>query len=109
MPKWLDYINPIKAIAMAINPIGPVIVSVVEAVFTKPKKKAIKMIDGKKTVIGIVVAIVPMVAKLFGYDVTTEFTTGAETSINELVALVGGLYALYGRAVTNGKPFFAKK
>ena len=67
------------------------------------------MFNGKKTYIGILVAALPTIAGLFGFDVAaggaseigallTEFITGAE----ELFVTGGLLFAAWGRKVSKG-------
>lgn len=49
-------------------------------------------LPGFKTYIGIIIAIAPAVAKLFGYDLGD--LTGLE---DQLVTVVGGIIAVIGR------------
>lgn len=65
-----------------------------------------KFTDGKKTFAGIIIAVVPTLAGVFGYAVSPESISEAGTIvfgiINNLEAVcvsVGGLIAWYGRAV----------
>ncbi len=65
------------------------------------------LLSGKKTYIGIFIAVVPTLAGLFGYSVTSEGLAEAGTllaslfdNVEELGVTVGGLIAIYGRAVT---------
>lgn len=68
------------------------------SVFLKRKKeRASKMLEGKKTYIGIMVAVAPTVAKLFGYDMGTEGQEQLGVALNEIFVMVGGLIAMYGR------------
>ena len=62
---------------------------------------------GKKTYIGIFIAVVPTLAGFFGYTISSEGIAEAGTLLasladngEALAATVGGLIALYGRAVT---------
>ena len=55
------------------------------------------MLQGYKTYIGILVAILPVVGKLLGFDIDTN---GLEA---QLTTLAGGLIALYGRFAAQPK------
>ena len=61
---WQRLINPAYGVGMAI----------VEKLFIKPKKKAEIMLEGKKTYIGILIAVMPAVAGWFGYEVSATFS-----------------------------------
>jgi len=65
--------------------------------------------DGKKTYIGIIVAVVPTLAGFFGISINVVDVAEAGTllgglfdNIEVILATVGGLIAWYGRAVTKG-------
>lgn len=52
-----------------------------------------------KTIWGLVVAAVPTVAKLFGFELAGDFTAQLSALIDQLVTLGGLAFAAYGRAV----------
>lgn len=53
--------------------------------------------SGYKTYIGIIVAIAPTVAQMFGYQLTGNFAGQFTQSADDIVALVGAAFAIYGR------------
>ena len=57
-----------------------------------------KFFATSKTIQGIVIMAVPMLRALFGWDWATP-EAGAELSVvvDQLIALVGGVWAIYGR------------
>lgn len=64
-------------------------------------------LDGKKTYLGILVAVVPTLAGFLGFSI--DGIAEAETLLSTLVenieavsVTVGGLIAWYGRSVTKG-------
>ena len=66
-------------------------------------------LNGKKTYLGIIVAALPTVAGLFGYNVTVEGATELTGILGTLLENVEGLIqtgglllAWYGRKVTKG-------
>ena len=65
--------------------------------------------DGKKTYIGILIAVVPTALSLFGYDVSLQGTaemgellTGLVENLEQVIISGGLLIAAYGRLVTKG-------
>ena len=108
MSKWRDYIPVLKLAVTIANPIAGAVVSIIDNVYTKPKEKVQIMLEGKKTYVGIAIAIIPVIGRLFGYEATAEFQDGATIIINDLVSLVGMIIATYGRAKTNGTSLFTK-
>ena len=109
MSNWRNYVPFLKAVSTAVNPTAGIIVSLVDNLYFKPKEKAKQMLEGKKTYVGIAVAIIPILGKMFGYEATAEFQEGATLIINDLIALAGMAMATYGRAKTKGNTLFAKK
>lgn len=68
-----------------------------------------KMLDGKKTFIGILIAVSPTIAGFFGYTINLEGIAEAGTLLNTLadnaeaiIQSAGALIAWYGRRVTKG-------
>jgi len=65
------------------------------------------MFEGKKTYIGILIAVIPTLAGFFGYtvgsvaDASTLLGTLAD-NVEAISVTVGGLIAWYGRSVTKG-------
>jgi hypothetical protein len=65
------------------------------------------LLQGKKTYLGILVAALPTIAGLFGYNVSVEGSTelvdllgSAIVELEELITAGGLLFAAYGRRVT---------
>ena len=65
--------------------------------------------NGFKTYIGLIIAAVPTVANLLGYDVSASFPKEAETSLVDLITLVGLAFAFYGRSVAQVPGWFSKR
>ncbi len=65
--------------------------------------------NGYKTYIGILVALIPTVANLLGYDVSDSFSGEFEKSAEDVVTIVGLVLAFYGRAVATAPGWFAKR
>lgn len=61
--------------------------------------KTIASFLGSKTIWGLVIAAVPTVAKLFGFELAGDFTAQLSALIDQLVTLGGLAFAAYGRAV----------
>ena len=63
------------------------------------------MLNGKKTYIGIIIMVAPILAGFFGYQITdiegaTDLLGDLAGNIEGLITVGGGLLAWYGRAVT---------
>lgn len=58
-----------------------------------------------KTLWGVIVAALPALAGLFGYQVSdvAAFTAGSEEAISGLITLVGSALAVYGRVKATAK------
>lgn len=58
-----------------------------------------KSLFASKTLWGVVIAALPSLAKLFGYDIAdvAGFTQGANEAVDGIVTLVGSALAVYGR------------
>jgi len=61
------------------------------------------ILKGKKTYIGIIIALIPTLAKLFGYDLSVEGAQELGVEIDALVTYIGLIIATYGRVVTKAK------
>ncbi len=109
IPKIKDFMPYVKTIVTVQNPIAGAVLGIAEKLIFKPKRKVETMMSGKKTYIGIVIAMVPVIAGLFGYDVNSGWSEEATLAMDEIIVLVGGLIAAYGRtkAVVSGG--FVKK
>ena len=67
------------------------------------------MLNGSKTYIGLIVALLPTVAHLFGYEVTAAFSTEFSEVADQLMQLVGLGIAFYGRAAATAPGWIAKQ
>ena len=65
--------------------------------------------NGKKTYLGILVVFIPVIAGLFGYDVSEAFPVEFARFAEEIFMVIGGGIAAYGRAVATMPGWFAKK
>lgn len=65
--------------------------------------------NGYKTYIGIVIALIPTVVSLFGYSVSSDFSTQANVLSDDLITLLGLAIAFYGRSVASLPGLFVKK
>tara|TARA_R100001530_G_scaffold116535_1_gene83617 strand:+ start:3987 stop:4196 length:210 start_codon:yes stop_codon:yes gene_type:complete len=68
-----------------------------------------KILDGKKTIIGLIVILIPILAGFFGYEVSSAFPVESARFAEEVFVLVGTAIALYGRAVAKSPMWFRKK
>lgn len=66
-------------------------------------------LSGSKTLIGILIAAIPNVAQLFGYEVAAGFSDEASQAVNEIITIIGLAFATYGRLVAQAPGWLAKK
>ena len=64
---------------------------------------------GYKTYLGLIVALLPTMASLIGYDVVPSFSDDFPKLAEEAVTIIGLCIAFYGRAVATVPGWFAKK
>lgn len=64
-----------------------------------------KSLFASKTIIGVVIAALPTILGLFGFQVSdvAAFTAGSEDAVNSVMTLVGSALAVYGRAKATAK------
>lgn len=67
------------------------------------------MLNGYRTYTGLLVALVPTLANLFGYDVSTTFSEDFGKILEDFLTLVGLAMAFYGRAVAEVPGFLVKR
>lgn len=67
------------------------------------------LLNGYKTYTGVLLVIIPVIAKALGYDIGEKFSTEAPQAIDDIIVLVGSLIALYGRLVAQTKGWFAPR
>jgi hypothetical protein len=65
--------------------------------------------EGLKTYTGLLIAVVPIIARVFGYEVSADFASDGGVVLNDLISAIGIGIATYGRVVTKGKTLFVKK
>ena len=66
------------------------------------------MFEGYRTYIGLIVALVPTLANLFGYHATPAFSAQFPELADQFLQLLGLAVAFYGRAVSTSPGFLAK-
>lgn len=64
--------------------------------------------SGKKTYVGILIVLIPVISKMFGYDVSEAFPVDFASLAEEAVILVGAALAFYGRAKAKTPGMFVK-
>lgn len=105
---------PVTALATAINPIAGAAIGLVSAVATlnlkeaKAKSETInnevtKMLEGKKTYIGLAVAGIALLAQMFGFEITMADQAALNDLILQGVGFAGVLLGIYGRAKASKK------
>lgn len=62
-----------------------------------------KSILGSKTIWGLLVAALPLVASLFGFHLAPGFEAEAQATVDQLVQVAGLAFAAYGRVVATTK------
>lgn len=67
------------------------------------------MLTGYKTIIGALIAAVPAVANLLGFDVAPGFSEQANQAITDILALIGGAIAIYGRLAAQTPGWLVKR
>jgi hypothetical protein len=68
-----------------------------------------QFMDGKKTMTGIAITLLPVIAPLFGVDVSAAFPQEFSHLADAIFNLIGAALAVYGYAVSKGPGWFAKK
>lgn len=68
-----------------------------------------EVLNGRKTYIGIAVALLPTLAGFFGFDVTSAFHAQFAPLVEELFVLFGSAIAVYGRMSAQSPGWLAKK
>lgn len=66
-------------------------------------------LSGYRTYIGLIVAAVPTIAGIFGFDTAANFTPEVTELFEQLLTLIGLGIAFYGRAKATVPGWFAKK
>jgi hypothetical protein len=69
-----------------------------------------KSLLASKTLWGVLIAALPTIASLLGYQIAdvAGFTAGANEAVDGIIALVGSALAVYGRVTATAK-LVAKK
>jgi len=68
-----------------------------------------KFILKSKTIQGALIVLLPSLAVLFGFTFTEDDSALVTTTTDAMIQLLGGLYAIYGRLVTEGEKLNVKK
>jgi hypothetical protein len=66
------------------------------------------MLSGFKTITGVAITVAPIIASLFGYQTSPDFTGEATEMLAALISLLGAGLALYGRAVAKAPLWFSR-
>lgn len=66
-------------------------------------------ISGFRTYIGVIVAISPSIAHLFGFTLSDSFGQEFSDLAGEIITLIGGGIAIYGRAMAKTKGWIVKE
>jgi len=110
MIKFIRKVMPLVIpIISKSNPVAAVVVTLVDKLILKQKEKTMNFLEGKKTYIGIIIAVVPVLAGLLGYETSATFGEDLTIVLNEIITLVGTAIAAYGRIVTTGAGLVTKK
>lgn len=64
---------------------------------------------GYKTILGALIAAVPTLAALFGFDVAPGFSEEANAAVTDILTLIGAAIAIYGRLVAQTPGWLIKK
>jgi hypothetical protein len=67
------------------------------------------MLNGYKTYVGLIIAAIPNVAHLFGYETLPGFSEQAAEVVDSFITVTGLVVALYGRLVAQVPGWFAPK
>lgn len=73
----------------------------------KGKEDTMFSFEGKKTYVGLIVAVLPFILKWFGIEITDS--AALESLVSESITVGGVALAAYGRAVATAPGVFAKK
>lgn len=103
MPKLKDFINPVKVVVTAINPVAGAVLQIIDTALVKPTKKVNIMLEGKKTYIGIAVTAVAFISQFFGYEVGAEDQSALNEAFVAVAGAFGLLLATYGRVKATKK------
>lgn len=68
-----------------------------------------EFLSGYRTYLGIIIAVAPSVAGLFGFDLSPQFGEEVSSLVAEGVTLLGGILAFYGRAKATVPGLLVKK
>jgi len=66
-------------------------------------------LSGKKTIIGVVIVLIPVIAGFLGFDVSEAFPVQFARAADETFIILGSILALYGRMVATGPAWFKPK
>lgn len=67
------------------------------------------MLDGYKTYLGIIVAVAPTIASMFGYTLAPEFGEQFTAIAFDIITLGGAAWAIYGRLKAQTPGWLARK
>ena len=64
--------------------------------------------NGYKTLIGAIIAAVPTIATLVGFETSPDFEGDATELVAGIITLAGAAFAIYGRLVATAPGWFSK-
>lgn len=67
------------------------------------------MFQGYRTYVGILIAVAPTIANIFGYEVTTAFGEQFPVAVDSVMQLIGSAIAVYGRLKADTPGWLAKR
>lgn len=68
-----------------------------------------EMLNGYKTYVGLIITAAPLVAHLFGYQLTESFAGQFAGLADAIFSLIGTAIATYGRAKTEVPGWLARR
>ena len=67
------------------------------------------MIAGYKTFIGAFLAVSPVIANMLGYNLSVNFGQEAGLALGDIITLIGGAIAVYGRLKAQSPGWLSKR
>lgn len=68
-----------------------------------------KSILSSKTIWGLLIAALPLVASLFGFHLAPGFEAEAQATVDDLLQVAGLAFAAYGRVIATSKLVIKKE
>jgi len=68
-----------------------------------------EMLKGYKTYVGIIIALAPNIAHIFGYQLSASFASEFPAQIDTFITIAGLIFAAYGRLKAEAPGWLSKK